>query len=137
MAWTRKDLEEFMNFTKKNDLMDKPFEEVLNIYLKKKTVNNPTKPKQQMKASELKAGQIGKWDKLLIGKIECGKYVVELNGQCKVTSSLPIDVEVTLVNDKKSTKMKKFLVILVMSIISMAGTTWATQVVKTVDLQKA
>ena len=60
MAWTRKDLEEFMNFTKKNDLIDKPFEEVLNIYLKKKkTVNNPTKPKQQMKASELKAGQIG------------------------------------------------------------------------------
>lgn len=36
MAWTRKDLEEFMNFTKKNDLMDKSFEEVLNIYLKKK-----------------------------------------------------------------------------------------------------
>lgn len=36
MAWTRKDLEEFMNFAKKNDLMDKPFEEVLNIYLKKK-----------------------------------------------------------------------------------------------------
>ena len=104
MALNRKDLEEFMNFTKKNDLMDKPFEEVLNIYLKKKTVNNPTKPKQQMKASELKAGQIGRWDKLLIGKTECGKYVVELNGQCKVTSSLPIDVEVTLVNDKKVLK---------------------------------
>ena len=103
MALNRKDLEEFMNFTKKNDLMDKPFEEVLNIYLKK-TVNNPTKPKQQMKAPELKAGQIGRWDKLLIGKTECGKYVVELNGQCKVTSSLPIDVEVTLVNDKKVLK---------------------------------
>lgn len=57
-----------------------------------------------MKASELKAGQIGKWDKLLIGKTECGKYIVELNGQCKVTSSLPIDVEVTLVNDKKVLK---------------------------------
>ncbi len=31
-AWTRKELNQFINFAKKNDLTDRSFEEVLNIY---------------------------------------------------------------------------------------------------------
>ena len=58
-----------------------------------------------MKASELKPGQVGKWAEMLIGKTDDDKYVVEFNGEQKVTSTLPIDVEVEIVKDVKIIKV--------------------------------
>lgn len=58
-----------------------------------------------MKASELKPGQVGKWAEILIGKIDDDQYVVEFNGKQKVTSNLPIDVEVEIVKDVKVIKV--------------------------------
>lgn len=58
-----------------------------------------------MKASELKPGQVGKWAEILIGKIDDDQYVVEFNGEQKVTSNLPIDVEVEIVKDVKVIKV--------------------------------
>lgn len=56
-----------------------------------------------MKASELKPGQVGKWAEILIGKIDDDQYVVEFNGEQKVTSNLPIEVEI--VKDVKVIKV--------------------------------
>ena len=60
-----------------------------------------------VKASELKPGQIGEWAGMYIAKTFDGQYLFQLNGQQKVSSELPMDVEVTIQENIKLIPINK------------------------------